>query len=102
HGTRATCRRGARCRLGQVYADYRRGLSEPVAFEDFFLEALLKMAGQIERQLFRADNNETQAAELFRLGLTQIQPQECGRREQERKAVLFDQDRKSTRLNSSH
>ena len=49
------------------------------------------MAGQIEGQLFRADNNETQAAELFRLGLTQIQPQECGRREQERKAVLFDQ-----------
>ena len=80
-----------RLRIGQIDAHHRRGLSESVAFENFFVEAFLKMAGKIERQFLRADNYETQALELLQLGFTQVQTQECGRRQQKGQLVPFDQ-----------
>src|SRR5437867_3459083 len=52
----------SRLRIGQVYADHRRGLGESVAFEYFLVEALLKMARKIERQFFRPNDNEAQSA----------------------------------------
>src|SRR5438552_144620 len=80
-------------RCGQIDADYRRGLREPVAFEHFFLEAFFKMAGEIERQFFSANDDEAQGAKLLRLSFTQIQSQERGCRQQERQLVLVDQSR---------
>ena len=87
-----------RFRIWQIDADHRRSLSEPVAFEDFLLKAFFKMAGQIERQLFGAGDNEAQTSELLRLGLTQIQPQERGRQKQKGKLMAFDQRRAVCRV----
>ena len=68
-------------RLGirQINADYRRSLSQSIAFENFFPEAFLKVCSQFERQFFGAGNDEAQAAELLRLSFAQIQAQKSGR-----------------------
>ena len=79
--------------LRQIDADHRRCLSESVAFENFFVEAFLEMAGKIERQFFGAGDDEPQTAELRRLGFAQVHAQERGRRQQERQLVSFDQRR---------
>ena len=49
------------------------------------------MAGKIERQFFRAGNNEAQGAELLRLGFAQVHAQKSGRRKEERQFISFDQ-----------
>ena len=72
-----------RLRIGQICADDWRCLGEPVAFVDFFVEALFKMAGKIERQLFGAGDDEAQAAKLMRLSLAQVHPQKSGRHQKE-------------------
>src|SRR6266853_5223794 len=93
-----TCSGPFRFRIWQIDADHGRSLGETVAFEDFLLKAFFKMVGQIERQLFGAGDNEAQTSELFRLGLTQIQPQECGRQKQKGKLMAFDQRRAVCRV----
>jgi len=78
-------------RVGQIDAYHRRSLGQPVAFKNFLVETLLKMAGQIERQLFGPGYNEAQAEELLRLAFAQVYAQESGRRKEERQFISLDQ-----------
>ena len=68
-------------RIGQIDAHDGGCLGEPVAFKNLFLEALLKMTRKVERQFFRAGNDQPQSAELFRFGFAQVQSEERRRRE---------------------
>ena len=56
------------------------------------------MTGKIERQFFRAGDDEAQAAKLIRLGFAQIHAQKSRRGQQERQFVSFDQRCVSLRL----
>ena len=48
------------------------------------VEAFLEILREIERQFFRAGDDETQAAKLVRFGFAQVTAQKSGRRQQER------------------
>src|SRR5436190_23476428 len=80
-----------RLRIRQVDADHRRSLGKSVAFENFFVEALFKMAGKIDRQLFGAGDDEAQAVELMWSRFAQVHAQKRGRRQEERHFVSFNQ-----------
>src|ERR1051325_3022615 len=71
----------------QIDAHHGRRLGKAVPFKNFFVKAFLKMIRQIERQFFGSGNDEPQALELLRFGLTQIQPEKSGGQKQEREFI---------------
>src|SRR5205823_11850583 len=56
-----------------------------------FAEAFEKFLGEIERHLFRADDDQARRTSLLRLSLAQIRSQESRCRQQNRDFVILDQ-----------
>ena len=73
-----------RSRLRQIYAYHRRSFGQPVALKNSLFEAFLEIFREIERQFFRAGDDETQTAKLVRFDFAQITAKKSGCRQQER------------------